>query len=106
MTASEKIFKSILSDLSMHPEVAEGKMMSSSGIQYKGKNFAFLWGDKMVFKLGRDFDPSSEGIHKYELLNPFKNKPPLKDWFVIAETSSDKWVLLAEIAYQKMSKSL
>lgn len=87
------------------PNVSEGTMMSSMGIQYKGKNFVFIWKEKMVFRLGRDFDPASEGIYKFELLNPFINKPPMKDWFVIDEASSDKWQLLAQIAYQKMSDS-
>ena len=102
MSEAEQIFKSITESLCQEEHVEEGTMMSSPGIQYKGKNFAFLWKEKMVFRLGRDFDPSSEGIHKFELLNPFKNKPPLKDWFVIEKTSSDKWLFLTQIAYQKM----
>ena len=100
-----QVFEEIKSELTKLPEVTTGKMMSSVGIQFKGKNFAFFKDDKMVFKLGRDFDPASEGIHKYELLSPFKSKLPLKDWFVIDSTSSDKWYLLAKIACQKMAKS-
>ena len=85
--------------------VTEGTMMSSPGIQYKGKNFAFLYKNgTMCFRLGRTFDPESEGIHQYELLNPFRNKPPLKDWFVIGPDYTEQWPLLAEIALQQMAK--
>lgn len=104
MDEVNRIFEDVKGELCGLPDVTEGKMMSSVGIQFKGKNFAFYRDGTMVFKLGRDFDPASEGIHQYELLSPFKSKPPLKDWFVIGNTSSDKWPLLAEIAYQKMSK--
>lgn len=103
MSKTEEQFKAIANEMCVIPEVSEGTMMSSKGIQYRGKNFAFIYREKMAFRLGRDFDPPSEGIHKFELLNPFINKPPLKDWFVIDETSSDKWLLLAQIAYQTMS---
>lgn len=101
MVEVEKIFKEIVSELSVQAHVDEGKMMSSAGLQYKGKNFIFLWDDRMVFRLERDFDPGSEGIHNYELLNPFKSKPPLKDWFVL-RADHDKWPNLARIALEKM----
>lgn len=98
-------FKEIVLELTKIEGVEAGTMMSSPGIQYKKKNFVFLWDDKMCFRLGRDFEPSSEGIHKYELLNPFKTKPPLKDWFVLTD-QSDKWHLLAQIAYEKMKSKV
>lgn len=99
----EALFNKISSQLSnSHKDITLGKMMSSSGIQYKGKNFAFLYNKSMVFRLGRTFDIESEGIHKYELLNPFKNKPPLKDWFVVSYEYADKWLLLAKAALEKI----
>lgn len=99
------IFATIEREMSVIPGIETGTMMSSPGLQFKGKNFMFMWEHRMVFRLGRDFDPASEGIHHYELLNPFKTKPPLKDWFVLTE-QHEKWPLLAEIAYQKMKSKL
>lgn len=87
-----------------YEEVSIGKMMSSPGIQFKGKNFAFYYKGAMCFRLGRNFDPESEGIHQYDLLSPFKNKPPLKDWFVIGEDYREKWQELAEIALQEIRR--
>lgn len=87
-----------------YTEVMKGTMMSSPGIQLKGKNFAFLYNQSLAVRLGRDFEPESEGIHKYILLNPFKTKPPLKDWFVIGFEEADKWLPLIKIAMVKMRK--
>lgn len=99
------LFESIKQQmLEQNEAVNEGKMMSSPGIQYRKKNFAFLYKEKaMCFRLGREFEPASEGIHDYELLNPFKNKPALKDWFVIGFEYADKWPELAQIAFKKIS---
>ena len=80
MDHSTSTFETIKEQLVATQEhVTAGTMMSSPGIQYKGKNFAFLYKNgTMCFRLGRTFEPESEGIHQYELLNPFRNKPPLK----------------------------
>lgn len=105
METAEQLFNDLRREIiSHHEEVHEGTMMSSPGIQYNRKNFAFLYRGGMCFRLGRDFEPGSEGIHDYSLLNPFKNKPPLKDWFVISTEYSEKWPLLAEVALQKIAK--
>ena len=105
MDKSEELFEGVKRQmLSQNTGVNEGTMMSSPGIQYKGKNFAFLYRGGMCFRVGRDFEPESEGIHQYELLNPFKNKPPLKDWFVIGVEYGEKWPELAQVALQNISK--
>jgi hypothetical protein len=94
MTAEEK-FKAVVSDLDKHEGVEPGSMMSAPGIQYNGKNFAFFHKDQMVFRLGRDWKPEEAGIQEWSHLSPFKNKPPLYDWFCITEADSDLWPELA-----------
>ncbi|WP_286755604.1 hypothetical protein [Roseivirga sp. UBA838] len=101
MNKAEQFFETLVNHFATQADVTEGKMMSSRGLQYKGKNFLFNWDNEMCFRLGRDFDPASEGIHHYTLLNPFKTKLPLKDWFVLT-TDMDKWIALAEIALARM----
>jgi hypothetical protein len=83
--------------------VTLGKMMSSPGIQYRGKVFAFYHDTKMIFKLGRDFRPESFGIQQYSLLAPFKTKPPMIDWFVFPPTEKHRWEELARLALQRIS---
>lgn len=84
------------------PSITIGKMMSSPGIRYENKVFAFYYHESMVFRLGRGFDPARVGIVHYCLLAPFKTKPPLVDWFEIAATDMHRWEELARLAMQHM----
>ena len=79
-------------------EITQGPMMSSPGIKYKNKVFAFYYKEKMVFKLGQNFDMEFLNIKNYSFLSPFKNKPPMKAWYEIPFTESDKWEDLAHTA--------
>jgi hypothetical protein len=100
---SELLFSELAEELSKeNPEIKTGKMMSSSGLKYKDKFFCFLYNDKMCFRLGRDFDINSTGVKKYELLNPFKSKPPLKDWFVLEISEKKHWYPLAKSSYEQL----
>lgn len=84
-------------------DIALGRMMSSPALQYQGKVFAFFYNNKMVFKLGRDFQPESLGIREYSLLTPFKTRPPMVDWFEIPSTEQERWEELAKYALQQMA---
>ncbi|KAA3610040.1 MAG: hypothetical protein D8M58_07625 [Calditrichaeota bacterium] len=107
MADFEILFNSITNKLSSENENVEaGKMMSSPGITYKGKVFSFYYNDKMVFRLGREFDIEKTGVSEFELLNPFKNKPPMKDWFVVSGMYQSKWEMLALQALNKMQIKL
>lgn len=101
------LFIQIAQHLSNSEEWVEpGKMMSSPGICYKNKVFAFFYEDEMIFRLERDFEPEKHGIGNYRLLNPFKNKPAMKDWFHIPYEYSDQWEKLARKALVKMNKKM
>lgn len=92
MTESQSLFEAILHKFeSRHDGVAEGKMMSAPALKYKGKVFAFYHDNQMGFKLGKEFDPSEADISEWSWLSPFKNKPPMKAWFMIPFSESDKW---------------
>lgn len=86
--------------------VSRGKMMSSPGIQYKGKNFTFFWDDTMLFKLGKAFDPDAAGLEDWEYLSPFKTKAPMKAWFRVPAAEAEKWAPLAEQALAAMKEQL
>ena len=104
MNKSEKLFYSIGEKLSVGSmDVSMGKMMSSPGIKYKDKVFAFYYKDQMVFRLGRDFDPESIGITNFSLLSPFKTKPPLQDWFEIPFEYEERWEELARTAMKTLT---
>jgi hypothetical protein len=83
-------------------DITTGKMMSSPGIRYKNKVFAFAYREGMVFRFGRGFDLGALGIHDYQLLAPFKTKPPLLDWFEVGPAHASQWEELARLALQRM----
>ena len=97
----EKLYFQIAEDLAAeNPDVTLGKMMSSPGILYKSKNFAFFHCDEMTFKLGKDFDIESTGVKDWQFLQPFKNKGPMKAWYQIPHSESGHWDALAKLALQ------
>ena len=106
MTPEEQ-FNDIAERMSLqHPHVGRGKMMSSPGIQYRGKNVAFFWDGRMVFRLGKGFDIEALGVSEWDFLNPFKEKPPMKGWYVVPPSGQDHWPVLAEAALKVMQKEL
>ncbi|MHA2030376.1 MAG: hypothetical protein ACW99Q_13370, partial [Candidatus Kariarchaeaceae archaeon] len=96
-TEQEKlVFNEITSNLCLQNKlVSEGNMMSSPGIKYKTKVFAFYHDQSMIFKLGKGYNIDSVGVKAYSYLNPFKNKPPMKGWFVIPSSEINLWPELA-----------
>jgi hypothetical protein len=99
----EQRFRSLAALLvSENSAITVGKMMSSPALQYQGKVFAFYYGKKMVFRLGRDFQPELFDIKHYRLLAPFKTKPPMVDWFEIPFDDQHRWEELSRYALQRL----
>jgi hypothetical protein len=95
----EQRFRSIAALLtSENSAITLGKMMSEPALHYQGKVFAFYYSKKMVFRLGRDFQPESFDIQHYSLLAPFKTKPPMVDWFEIPFDEQHRWEELSRYA--------
>ena len=88
------------------PDIKAGKMMHSEAITYRDKVFAFFSGKKkMVFKLGKGFDPDSLGI-EIEVFNPFKNRGPLNGWFEVPFDEKEQWEFLAKKALTLLKNEL
>ena len=99
MKSPEQRFDELAQKLvATHPDVEHGKMMRSPGLKCNGKVFAFFHDDSMCFRLGKTFDTESFGIQTVRWLSPFKNKPPMKAWFIIEAGESDLWPKLADEA--------
>ena len=100
-------FEEIADKLSKeHKNVAKGKMMSSPGVRYGNKFFAFYYNKEMVFRLGKDAEPEKLGVKEFKLLNPFKTKAPLKNWFQISYSENKNWQKLAIYALNVLSDEL
>lgn len=95
----EQRFRSIAALLAHeNSAITVGKMMSEPALQYQGKVFAFYYSKKMVFRLGRKFQPELFGIRHSSVLAPFKTKPPMVDWFEIPFDEQHRWEELARYA--------
>ena len=107
MDKEEELFNKIADKISKEQRlVKRGKMMSSPGIIYKKKFFAFYYKKQITLKLGKDFTPKSHGIKKWKYLNPFKNKAPMKNWYQIPFSERKNWEKLAKYALDVISEEL
>lgn len=87
-------------------EIEKGKMMSSEAIIYQNKVFAFFSRDKkMVFKLGKAFDPNSLDF-EIKVFNPFKKRAPLNGWFETAYSNKEHWLPLTDRALAVLKKEV
>lgn len=103
MNKTEATFVTLVNKLAeSDPDIFPGKMMSSPGLKYKDKVFAFYNKKKeeMGFRLGPDSNPEKFGLKNARLLSPFKTKPPLKGWYVVDTDENNFWEKLAEIALE------
>lgn len=101
MSQTEKRFYSLVAKYSsIDPDIHLGKMMSSSGLRFKDKIFAFYHKETMGFRLGPNFNPEKMGIKNAKPLSPFKKKPPLKGWYIVEKYESNSWDVLVEMALE------
>ena len=98
MTGEERFEKIATQFVEGQEGVILGKMMSSPGLKYNNKVFAFFHKDKMGFRLGTSFNLEANGVKHAEPLSPFKTKPPLKGWYMVDVIEADLWPLLTEEA--------
>jgi len=99
MVNAEVLFITLVNKYSSsYPDVIQGKMMSSPALKYKNKVFVFLHKGEMGFRLGPGFDPVKFGLLNARLLSPFKTKPPLKGWFIVAVDENEHWEKLTGMA--------
>lgn len=107
ITPEETLFNTLADKLSADQKyVARGPMMSSPGIRYKNKNFAFFHNNEMTFKLGKSFNAKANGINKVRHLSPFKTKPPLKAWYIVSGDQKEIWEDLAHLAFEYIQQEV
>lgn len=83
-----------------YPQVKIGKMMSSAALKVNDKVFTFYHEGSMGFRLGANFDTQKFEVLTAKPLSPFKTKPPLKGWYMVFETESNQWEILAQMALE------
>ena len=107
MLKEEELFNEITLKLSKENQLVQsGKMMSSPGISYKKKFFAFYYKKEITIKLGKEFKPKTYGIKKWNHLNPFKNKAPMKNWYQIPYSEKNHWENLTKLGLDYVKDEL
>jgi hypothetical protein len=74
--------------------VSIGKMFGMPCLKAKGKSFAGLWGDAMVFKLSGDALTSALTLNGAALFDPMGGRP-MKEWVVVPAAHAMRWRELA-----------
>jgi hypothetical protein len=96
---SETLFERLTERVvAANDDVVPGNMMSSPGLKCNDKVFAFYYEEAMCFRLGKAFDAEGFGLKTIRWLNPFKNKGPMKAWFIVGMEEHTLWEALAEEA--------
>ena len=96
MEKEQELFEKIGLQLSKKYRLVKvGKMMSSPGLSFKKKFFAFYYKQEITLKLGKDFVPENHGIKNWKYLNPFKTKAAMKNWFQFPYSEKKNWEKLA-----------
>lgn len=99
MATSVETFQKIYSEFpEKYDGVTQGNMMRADALKVNGKVFCFFYEENMCFKLGKNANPERSELADAWLLSPFKNKPPMKGWFVVPFSDAEIWVQLAEEA--------
>ena len=103
----EQLFNEIRNQFCLKDsKISAGKTMSSPAITYDGKVFTFFSRKKkMVFKLGKEFDPDQFRV-EIAVFNPFKNRAPLNGWFEIPYTEKEQWIPITEKALTYLKSEL
>ena len=91
--------------LSVHNDVAPGKMMSADALTWGGKVFVFFTtkGGRVGLgcRVGRDLDLSPYDLSDWQHLAPFKTKPPMKDWIVLGAGDLARWSEFADLCLER-----
>ena len=83
--------------------VEVSKMFGMESLKTKGKAFAGLFGDSMVFKLSGTAHGQAMKLKGAKLFDPSGMGRPMKEWVVVPRIHSERWKTLAETAKKYVS---
>ena len=78
--------------------VGKGSMFGMPCLKARGKAFAGLWGNSLVFKLTGDDHATALALKGAALFDPSGRDRPMKEWVVVPLAHSKGWDGLARAA--------
>jgi hypothetical protein len=95
-TATLKAFDALAEVLG----VEAGTMFGMKALKAKGKAFAGIFGDAIVFKLAGDAHATAMNLKGALLFDPSGKGRAMKEWVVVPKAHARKWAMLAEEAHK------
>ena len=71
--------------------VGKGAMFGMPCMKARGKAFAGLWGDSMVFKLTGDDHAAALALKGAALFDPSGRDRPMREWVVVPQAHAKRW---------------
>ncbi len=75
-----------------------GQMMGNPMLYLRGKGFAGVWGDAMIFKLEGGAHEAALSLPGAKLFDPSGEGRPMKAWVEVPLASSAEWLRFARLA--------
>ncbi len=79
-----------------------GQMMGNPMLYLRGKGFAGVWGDAMIFKLEGEPHAEALAMPDARLFDPSGAGRPMKAWVQVPLASSAEWLRLARLAAESL----
>lgn len=102
MTPAEKSFNEVAAKRA-EDGATVSQMFGMPSLKIKGKAFAGLYENNMVFKLSGESHAAALSEPGAKLFEPMKGRP-MKEWVQVPHSSSKKWASFAEEAQHYVSK--
>ncbi|MEA2639700.1 MAG: hypothetical protein QOF51_1094 [Chloroflexota bacterium] len=101
--ATKRAFDAV--GINLAPEDAlPGQMFGMPCLKVRGKAFAGLYGDAMVFKLTGDAHARALTLAGARLFDPSGMNRPMKEWVEVPVTQAADWPTLARAALTYVAK--
>ena len=83
----------------------QSQMFGKPCFKVKGKAFACLFENCMVFKLTGDAHKEALSLDGSELFDPSGKKRPMKEWVQVPFSYKSKWKIFAKAAFDYVKKA-
>lgn len=102
----ETLYANVGEAMSLKYKAEASQMFGMPTLKIKGKAFAVLFDDKMVFKLSGDDHAKALKLKGAKLFQHLWSKRTMKEWVQVPATHSKHWLKFAESAlkYVKTKK--
>ena len=97
-------YEDVTQEMSLKHKAEASQMFGMPTLKIKGKAFAVLFDDKMVFKLTDDDHAKALKLKGAKLFQHLWSKRTMKEWVQVPAIHSKQWLKFAESALKYVKK--